>query len=97
MFETHLGFYEAVVAAPSQKAALAAWGTHQDLFREGIARETRDKQAKDAALEVPGRVLLRPAGTALAFRLKPELPKVPRRDRVGSSKARRPPGRAARH
>ena len=42
VFSTPAGFYEAVVAAPSRKAALAAWGAHDDLFASGHAQEIDD-------------------------------------------------------
>ena len=50
VFQVHLGFFETVVAAPSQAAALRAWGTHQNLFADGQARVTDDPQAVEAAL-----------------------------------------------
>ena len=63
------GFYESVVAAPSQKAALEAWGTHQDLFASGMAKVvTDDEDAIAAATKRPGEVLSRPAGSREAFR-----------------------------
>src|SRR5688572_9369193 len=63
------GFYETVVAAPSQKAALEAWGTHQDLFASGMAKVvTDDDEAIAAAVARPGEVLSRPAGSREAFK-----------------------------
>ena len=59
VFSAQLGFYEAVVAAPSQKAALAAWGIHQNLFADGTAHLTQDAAARQAALAQPGVVLQR--------------------------------------
>ena len=53
VFQVHLGFYDTVVAAPSQAAALRAWGTHQNLFADGQARVTDDPQAIEAALAYP--------------------------------------------
>jgi hypothetical protein len=62
VFAAPMGFYETVVAAPSKKAALAAWGVSQDLFAAGEARLAEDPQAEKAALAHPGVVLRRPAG-----------------------------------
>ena len=39
VFRTPIGFHDAYVAAPSQKAALQAWGTDTDLFARGVALE----------------------------------------------------------
>ncbi|HEY5072122.1 MAG TPA: hypothetical protein VII63_08830 [Caulobacteraceae bacterium] len=45
VFTTRMGFFETVVAAPSQKAALAAWGTAQNLFADGAARLATEREA----------------------------------------------------
>jgi len=37
VFRTPIGFHDAYVAAPSQKAALEAWGTDTNLFEAGAA------------------------------------------------------------
>jgi colicin import membrane protein len=66
VFAARLGFFDTVVAAPSQKAALEAWGVHQDLFKEGHAAVTADPAAQ-AALERPGVVLRRMAGSSGAY------------------------------
>ena len=50
VFQTHLGFFDTVVAAPSQAAALRAWGLHQNIFADGLARIADDPQAVAAAL-----------------------------------------------
>ena len=62
VFSAPQGFYETVVAVPSQKAALEAWGTRQNLFAEGMAKVETDPDAVKAALAHPGQVLSRPAG-----------------------------------
>jgi hypothetical protein len=77
VYEAHLGFYDTVVAAFSQKSALAAWGSSTDLFKMGIARVTDDPAKVKAALAKPGLVLRRPAGTTIAFSENPPLPKAP--------------------
>jgi len=76
-FQAHLGFYDTVVAAPSRAAALKAWGSRQNLFRDGSASETRDSQAVTAALARPGVVLRRPAGSNAPFSENPGLPQLP--------------------
>ena len=55
------GLNDYVVAAPNQKAALAAWDVRQDLFREGAASVTEEAEAVKAATAKPGVVLRRPA------------------------------------
>src|SRR5580692_9638636 len=78
VFEAQIGFYDTVVAAPSQAAALRAWGTHQNLFADGQARLAKDKAAVEAALAHPEVLLRRAVGSTDAFALTPTgLPKVP--------------------
>ena len=58
IFKTPIGFHDAFVAAPSRKAALAAWGAGTDLFSAGIAEEVKDGgAAAEAALAKPGEVV----------------------------------------
>ncbi len=57
VFRTSTGFHDAYVAAPSRKAALAAWGADADLFARGVAEEVRDPKLAKAALERPGEVI----------------------------------------
>ena len=66
VFTARQGFFETVVAAPSQKAALQAWGVRQDLFKEGQAA-VADDPAAQAALDQPGVVLRRMAGSNAPF------------------------------
>ena len=72
VFVTSDGLTDYVVAASSKPKALAAWGSHQDLFKTGLAHETVDPELVKAASARPGEVLRRPAGARgdLA-RLKP--------------------------
>jgi hypothetical protein len=77
VYEAHLGFYDTIVSAYSQKSALAAWGSTTDLFRMGIAKITNDPVKVKAALAKPGLVLRRPAGSDIAFSENPPLPKPP--------------------
>lgn len=63
VFVTSDGFTDYVVATTSRAKALAAWGSHQDLFKTGSARETDDPALVKAATAKPDEVLRRPAGT----------------------------------
>src|SRR4051812_7624794 len=94
VFKAQMGFYESVVAAPSQKAALAAWGTHQDLFGAGMAAVTDEAAAVKAATAQPGVVLKRPAGGKGVFeadaRTLPKLPPGPTRTKTKGAKAKAP-------
>lgn len=72
VFVTSDGLTDFVVAASSRPKALAAWGSHQDLFKTGLAHETDDPELTSAATAKPGEVLRRPAGTRGELaRLKP--------------------------
>lgn len=78
VFVAQIGFYDTVVAAASQAAALKAWGTHQNLFAGGQARIIDDPQAVEAALEHPEIPLRRVVGTNNPFELDPRgLPEIP--------------------
>jgi hypothetical protein len=74
VFQAHLGFFDTIVAAPSQKAALEAWGSSQNLFRDGAASVATDGDAVKAALKRPGVVLKRLAGSNGEFVEQPALP-----------------------
>lgn len=75
-YVTDLGFFQLAVAAPSMKAALAAWGLTHNVFQQGLAKETKDAKIVAAAEAQPDTVLRRPVGTTGAFREQAELPKV---------------------
>ena len=57
VFRTPIGFHDAYVAAPSQKAALAAWGADADLFARGAAERVTDAALIAAPLATPGKVV----------------------------------------
>ena len=76
VFQAHLGFFDTVVAAPSQKAALEAWGSRQNLFQNGTASAATDEDAIKGALAKPGVVLKRLSGSTDPFVEQPALPKV---------------------
>ena len=88
MFQAQFGFYDTVVAARSQAAALRAWGTRQNLFAEGQARLATNEAAVAAALEHPEKPLRRAVGSSEPFALQPtSLPKLP--DATRKQKAKR--------
>ena len=78
VFEARLGFYDTIVAAPSQAAALRAWGTSQNLFANGDATTAIDEAAISAAIAQPEIVLRRAIGSNAPFALQPtSLPTLP--------------------
>lgn len=64
VFRTPIGFHDAYVAAPSQKAALEAWGSDADLFARGIAEKVTDPELMDGPLANPGVVIKVSRGSA---------------------------------
>ena len=77
VFRAHLGFYDTVVAAPSQKAALEAWGSGKGEFAKGFAKTTSDPTAVACALRNPGVVLKRPFGSGGSFKREADPPPLP--------------------
>ena len=76
VFVTSDGLTDYVVATTSKTKALAAWGSHQDLFKTGLAHQTDDPALVEAATAQPDEVLRRPAGTRVDLaKLKPPKPK----------------------
>ncbi|WCT72695.1 hypothetical protein PQ455_13770 [Sphingomonas naphthae] len=63
VYRTPIGFHDAYVAAPSQKAALEAWGTDRNLFARGDAEEVVDAELVKEPLAQPGKVIRRSRGT----------------------------------
>jgi len=63
VFRTPIGFHDAYVAAPSQKAALAAWGADADLFARGVAERVTDPALIEEPLANPGKVIRRTRGS----------------------------------
>lgn len=68
VFVTQIGLHEVIVAASSQRAALAAWGVARNLFATGRAHDTRDPDVCAVALAAPGQVFARPHGSGKPFR-----------------------------
>jgi chromosome segregation ATPase len=63
VFRTAIGFHDAYVAAPSQKAALEAWGADGNLFAQGIAEQVTDEKLMEEPLARPGEVIKRLRGS----------------------------------
>src|SRR5580698_3044684 len=94
VFQAPFGFHESVVAAPSQAAALRAWGSHQNLFAEGLAKVTTEAAAVEAALKHPETPLRRAIGSNDPFELEAaSLPKVPRAEKTPADKEAGHPAR----
>ena len=56
--------YGTIIAAPSQKSALAAWCSSQNLFKMGLAEVTEEPAAVAAAMAKPGLLLRRVSGSS---------------------------------
>jgi len=78
VYSTPIGFHDAFVAAPSQKAALEAWGAGTNLFSQGSAHVVTDPKLAKVPLQHPGQVVKVLRGThaeQLAALARQELPK----------------------
>lgn len=95
VFRTPIGFHDAYVAAPSQKAALEAWGSHADLFARGVAEVVTDEDLMIEPLANPGQVIRRGRGSEAEHLAATDRP---RRRKLGPAKASEPnrrPGSAS--
>lgn len=90
VYRTPIGFHDAYVAAPSQKAALAAWGTTHNLFARGVAEIVTDPALTAEPLAAPGKVIKRSRGTA-AEQIAALPPDVPRAKVTAPTPAKRKP------
>jgi hypothetical protein len=63
VFRTAIGFHDAYVAAPSQKAAIEAWGTAKYVFTRGEAEIVTDPELTKEPLANPGKIIKRLRGT----------------------------------
>jgi len=72
---TSIGFFELAIAAPSMKAALEAWGSKNNLFHQGFAKETQDPTITAATMATPGVVLRRAVGSNDTFSRNAALPR----------------------
>ena len=85
VFRAPMGFYDVYVAAPSQKAALAAWGSEHDLSARGIAEKVDDPALAADPLRQPGVIVRRLRGTtAEQMAALPEAKPVKRRGAAAS-------------
>ena len=93
VYRTPIGFHDAYVAAPSQKAALDAWGSDADLFARGVAEQVADPALMKEPLANPGKVIRKLRGTAaeqlaaLPARPKTRPPKPPPKPKPRPSRA----------
>ena len=71
---TSIGFFELAIAAPSMKAALEAWGSKNNLFHQGFAKESQDPTITAATMATPGVVLRRTVGSNDTFSRNAALP-----------------------
>lgn len=86
------GFYDAIVAAPSQAAALKAWGTTTNLFAVGRASLIEDEAVMAEALARPGEVIKRIRGDEAAMLgPEPDAPFEPQARPATKAKAARKP------
>ena len=89
-YRTAIGFHDAYVAAPSQKAALEAWGADGNLFAQGLAEVVTDPALTAEPLANPGKVIKRTRGN-LSDHIA-ALPKSsPLRKKKAETKAEPPP------
>jgi hypothetical protein len=96
VYRTPIGFHDAYVAAPSQKAALEAWGSDANLFARGLAEIVTDDALTREPLQQPGKIIKRLRGSEdehLAA-LPADVPK-PHRSESKSGSSSQPTGRAA--
>jgi hypothetical protein len=85
VFSTPVGFHDALVAAPSQKAALEAWGADTNLFSQGSAYVVTDPQLTKVPLEHPGQVVKVLRGTEAEQLAALEKRKPPKRRTAGKA------------
>ncbi|MFY9349201.1 MAG: hypothetical protein WBL20_11385 [Sphingobium sp.] len=89
---TPIGFHDAYVAAPSQKAALKAWGADANLFARGAAEEVTDPALMEEPLAKPGVVVKRARGSMSEHLASAEPPARPAKARsAAKTKAPAPP------
>lgn len=86
VYRTPIGFHDAYVAAPSQKAALEAWGADANLFARGAAEAVTDPKLTKDPLSRPGQVIRVARGTAAEH-----IAALPKR----TAKVKASPGKAA--
>jgi vacuolar-type H+-ATPase subunit I/STV1 len=103
VYSTPIGFHDALVAVPSQKAALEAWGADTNLFSQGSAHVVTDPKLTKVPLQHPGQVVKVLRGTeaeqlaALSKQAPPKRTKAPKAEVVPKKPKKRPrkPSRGA--
>lgn len=96
VYRTPIGFHDAYVAAPSQRAALKAWGADADLFARGAAEVVTDAGLTEAPLAHPGEVIRLRRGTeAEHLKALARTPPAARRREVDARAAGTEPGAGA--
>jgi hypothetical protein len=92
VYRTPIGFHDAYVAAPSQKAALKAWGSDADLFARGVAEVVDDPALTAEPLARPGEVVRRLRGSAAEqfAALPPDRPKAAAKKKAAAKRAAKP-------
>ena len=91
VYRTAIGFHDAYVAAPSQKAALEAWGSDKNLFARGAAEVVDDPALTREPLAHPGKIVRKSRGS-----LAEQLRALGRMPKPGRTKATAEPGPAPR-
>lgn len=97
VFQTPVGFFDALVAAPSRKAALEAWGARGDLFSIAEAHEVTDPDLIAEALAKPGEVIRKPRGdeaALVAAAKRPAKGKPAGKSKASKSLEKAPPDRS---
>src|SRR3954466_4155352 len=91
VYRTPIGFHDAYVAAPSQAAALKAWGTDHNLFTRGAAEVVTDPALTAAPLAEPGKIIKLLRGSAEEQMAAASEPKSTRAKSTQTDKPRTPP------
>ncbi|MGX7927743.1 hypothetical protein ACWPMX_14345 [Tsuneonella sp. HG094] len=94
VYRTSAGFHDAYVAAPSQKSALAAWGSDVNLFARGMAEEVKDDALIREPLAKPGEVVMVSRGDLAAHlngMKRPRATNKPAKGRARVQQPKRPP------
>lgn len=92
VYRTPIGFHDAYVAAPSQKAAIEAWGAGKTIFSRGEAELVTDPALTAEPLAHPGTVIKKLRGSAAEqiAALGPDEPR-PRKGKAAARPAKRAP------
>jgi hypothetical protein len=95
VFSATNGLTRSLVAVSSKAKALEAWGTKQDLFKEGLAEEVTDPAQMAAALARPGEVVTQSAlGAGALEAALASLPK-PKKTKAAKIEPKRGPSKEA--